>query len=69
MKVNVEQLKADLKSEYLGAYFGGGFGAALVSYSDVENASTEKLLQMAESFGLGISNYIEDEGEMSIWTQ
>ena len=47
MKVNVEHLKADLKSECLGAYFGGGFGAALVSYSDVENASTEKLLQMA----------------------
>ena len=41
MKVNVEHLKADLKSECLGAYFGGGFGAALVSYSDVENASTE----------------------------
>ena len=35
----------------------------LVSYLDVENASTEKLLQMAEAFGLGISNYIEDEGE------
>lgn len=63
MKVNVEHLKTDLKSEYLGAYFSGGFGAALVSCSDVENASTEKLLQIAESFGLGISNYIEDEGE------
>ena len=63
MRVNVEQLKADLKSEYLGAYVGGGFGAALVSYSDVENASIEKLLQMAESLGLRKSNYIEDEGE------
>ncbi len=63
MKINVEKLRADLKNEYLGAYFGGGFGAALVSYSDVENASTEKLLQLAKSFGIKISNYIEDEVE------
>lgn len=55
--IDVDRLRADMKSECLGAYFGGGFGAALVEASDISSASPEKLVNMALNSGVDIMKY------------
>jgi len=55
--IDVDRLREDMKSECMGAYFGGGFGAALVEAGDVASASPERLVQMAQSQGVNLRNY------------
>lgn len=35
MKIDIEKLREDLKNDSLGAFFGGGFGGALIEASDL----------------------------------
>lgn len=55
--VDFEKLRADLSSACLGAYFGGGFGAALVEEMDVRYATERELISMAKDKGYDLSNY------------
>ena len=57
MTVDMEQLREDLKSECLEAFFGGGFGAALIECEDIEKASPEELIQIAQRFSMNFLNY------------
>ncbi|WP_026495405.1 hypothetical protein [Butyrivibrio sp. WCD3002] len=57
--IDIERLRSDIESECIGAFLGGGFGAALVEAGDVKTASVEDLLEMAEKFGIDISKYIQ----------
>lgn len=57
MYLDTETLRKDLQEEAYGAYFGGGFGAALVDAADIENASPEELIETAEKYGKDISEY------------
>ena len=54
MTIDIEKLREDLKREVLGGFFVGGFGAALVEYSDIENATPNELLALAERFGIDL---------------
>lgn len=56
--IDFGRLANDLRSDYLGAYFGGGFGAALVEAGDVDSMSPDELLAAARAQGLNISDYI-----------
>ncbi len=64
MKINIERLRKDMKQDCYGAYFGGGFGGALIESFDVEKASPGKLVEMAKSKrGIDLSDYEEDDGD------
>lgn len=55
--IDVDRLRDDMRNESYGAYFGGGFGGALIEAFDVERASDEKLVEMAIQQGIDIRKY------------
>ena len=56
--IDVERLRDDLRSEDLGAYFGGGFGGALMEAFDIASATPEELLQIAQDNGVDLRRYV-----------
>ena len=56
--IDIERLREDLRSDVLGAYFGGGFGGALMEAFDIDNATPEELLQMAQDNGVELRRYV-----------
>ena len=61
MTIDIERLKQDIKQEYLGAYFVGGFGAALIDSINIDRASPEEIVEIALKLGINIYNYeVED---------
>ena len=55
--IDVDRLRNDMRDECLGAYFGGGFGAALIESFDVDRMAPVKLVEMAQSQGIDLRNY------------
>lgn len=55
--IDVDRLRDDMRDECLGAYFGGGFGAALIESFDVDRATPEKLVEMAQNQGIDLQKY------------
>ena len=51
MTIDIEKLRRDLKTESLGAFFGGGFGAAISDMTDLDTATGR--------YGIDISDYEE----------
>ncbi len=60
MTIDIDKLREDLKNECYGAYFGGGFGGALMESFDIESASPQKLVEIAEKKGLDLRKYAVD---------
>ena len=56
--IDIKRLREDLRSEDLGAYFGGGFSGALMEAFDIESATPEELVQIAQDKGVDLQNYI-----------
>lgn len=56
--IDYGRLANDLRSDYMGAYFGGGFGAALVEAGDVDYMTPDQLIAAARAQGLNIEDYI-----------
>ena len=46
-----------MRDECLGAYFGGGFGTALIEAVDVDRATPEKLVEMAQNQEIDLRKY------------
>ena len=63
MIIDIEELREDLKQECYGAFFGGGFGGALMESFDIDRASPEELVKIAQRNGLNLSNYECEEDE------
>ena len=59
--IDVDKLRDDMRDECLGAYFGGGFGAALIESCDVDSASLEELVEMAQNQGIDLKHYVIKE--------
>lgn len=55
--IDVDELRDDLRNECLGAFFGGGFGGALVESFDVDRATPEELVEMAQRQGINLRRY------------
>ena len=55
--IDVDRLRDDMRDECLGAYFGGGFGVALIESFDVDRATPEKLVEMAQNQGIDLRKY------------
>ena len=58
MNINFEQLRKDIINYYEGAFFVGGFGAAIFDISKIYNASNEELINIANELNININNYI-----------
>lgn len=59
MNYNIEELRRDLM-DYYGTAMNSGFGMAVIDLSEIENASPEKLINIAKKLGVDLRNYIED---------
>ena len=57
MTIDIEALREDLKQECYGAFFCGGFGGALIESFDLERASPEELIEIAEKKGIDLRDY------------
>lgn len=57
--IDVERLRDDMESESLGAFFGGGFGGALIEASDIRSASDDEVVEMARRQGIDQDDYLE----------
>ena len=55
--IDVNKLRGDMRDASLGAYFGGGYGAALAGSVDVDRATPEKLVEMAQKEGMDLTKY------------
>lgn len=58
VEIDIESLKNDLKNESLGAFYGGGFGGALVESFQIDKASPEELIKIADRMNVDIEEYI-----------
>ena len=56
--IDIDRLREDLRSEDLGAYFGGGFGGALMEAFDVDRATPEELVQIAQDKRIDLRRYV-----------
>lgn len=61
MMIDIDKLREDLKQECYGAYFGGGFGGALMESFNIESASPQKLIEIAEKKGIDLRKYAVDD--------
>ena len=55
--IDVDRLRKDMHDECMGACFGGGFGGAFIESFDVDRASPEKLVEMAQRKGTNLRKY------------
>ena len=60
-EINYEQLRADL-IDYFGTAMIYGFGAALIDIEEIEQASNEKLIQLANQNGFNLNDYVKSSG-------
>lgn len=57
-EIDYEKIRRDLK-EYYGTAMFTGFGAAIMDLSEIENASDEELLRIANEEGLNLRKYMK----------
>lgn len=55
--IDVEELRKDLLNDNYGAFFGGGFGGAMYESFEIERASPEQLVRIAEQKGVNLLQY------------
>lgn len=61
MGIDIDALRRDMKKDSYGAFFGGGFGGAMMEASDIDRASAKELVRMAEQQGIDLTDYADDE--------
>ena len=59
--IDTRRLREDLRNEDIGAYLGGGFGGALMEAFDIDSATPEELIQIAQDRGVDLRRYVIDE--------
>lgn len=57
MIIDVDKLRRDMENDSFGAFYGGGFGGAFMEASDIEDASDEELIEMAQKKGIDLWRY------------
>ena len=59
MTVNIDKLRDDIKTELCAAFFGGGFGGALIATFDIDKMSDEEIIEYALKNHMDLSKYSE----------
>lgn len=59
--IDIERLRRDLINHFEGAYFVGGFGAALIDISEIETASDYKVVQIAINNRFDLNKYLKSK--------
>ena len=57
--IDIERLRSDLINYFEGAYFVGGFGAALIDISEIERASDYQVVQTAINNNFDLNKYLK----------
>ena len=57
--IDVDKLRNDLLQDCYGGYFAGGFGGSLVEATDIEKASPQELIKIAENKGIDLTKYAD----------
>ena len=57
MEIDIERLRQDLIEHLEGAFFVGGFGAAMLDMEKVKKASDEEVIRIARQNGFRIEDY------------
>ena len=57
MIIDVDALRNDLTNDGYGAFFGGGFGGALIEAADISQASDEEVVRIAQEKGIDLARY------------
>ena len=65
MEIDIERLRNDLKNESLGAFYGGGFGGALIESFKIDNATPNELISIASRLHIDLNKYIIDTNKRS----
>ena len=58
VEIDTEKLKDDLINYFEGAFFVGGFGAALYDVKKIQNADLDELIEIAEENNFDLKKYI-----------
>ncbi len=59
--IDIEKLRDDLKMNCYGAFYEGGYGGALIQAFDLERASPQTLIRIAQDYGLDLEQYRIDK--------
>lgn len=55
--IDIDKLRKDMLNDCYGAFFVADFGGALVEASEIERASDEELIRIAQRQGIDLRNY------------
>ena len=55
--IDIDELREDMRNEAYGAFYGGGFGGAMIDAFDIEGATDEELVEMALERGIDLGGY------------
>ena len=58
--IDVEELRQDLLNDSYGAFYGGGFGGAMYESFEIERATPEELVRIAQRKGINLLRYACD---------
>jgi hypothetical protein len=58
MQIDIESLRNDLKNNSLGAFYGGGFGGALIESFQIDKSTPEELIKLAKRMNIDLEDYI-----------
>ena len=61
--IDVDALRQDMLADSRGAFYGGGFGGAMMDSFEIERATPQELVNIAQRKGIDIRQYIIDEEE------
>ena len=59
MFFDIDGLREDLEDDCYGAFFGGGYGGAMIEAMEIEDASDEELIRIALEKGIDLGRYEE----------
>lgn len=57
MFFDIDGLRDDLEDDSYAAFFGGGYGAAMIEAMEIEDASDEEVIRSAQQRGFDLSRY------------